>query len=74
MMLRPNRPKSYAENQLEALLSIDRELTQAERRDLSYFRKLLRNQKRKRELYATDPEYRRREIERNTRYWREHRA
>jgi len=73
-MLRANRPPCYAENRLNELLSLDRELTQEERRDLATFRKRVRQYADRRQRYATDPDYRQREIERCTRYWRESRA
>lgn len=73
MMLRANRPPSHAENMLASLCSIRRPLTDDERADLVMFKKRVRDQQKRRERYANDPDFRRREIERNTRYWLEHR-
>lgn len=73
-MIRPNRPPSHAENMLAELSAIKRELTREEREDLLMYKKRVRDQQLRRERYATNPEFRQREIERSTRYWREHRA
>lgn len=73
-MIRPNRPPSHAENMVAALSAIKRPLTADERADLILYRKRVREQQERRERYATNPEFRQREIERSTRYWREHRA
>lgn len=72
-MLRANRPPSPSERRMDELCALRRPLSECEIDEVRHLRVMIRKAAAKRRLYALNADYRRAEIERNTRYWREHR-
>lgn len=73
-MLRVNRPPSPSEKRMAELCALRRPLTDWEIDEVRELRITIQKAVARRRRYASNPEFRQREIERCTRTWRRKRA